>query len=422
MESILQEIYIDNNYPAIDKLFLLAKRRIPDLTKANVKDFLELKDSYQILKEQKYIKRSAGHIVSHYLFQTLQIDIFDLSKFGKNNKGFNYMFACVDVFSRYAFIVPMKTKNIQDTTRAMMIILNEIQPATPIAESDITYGLDPKAPGNFLSTEIQNKLTKKQRADENLTVKQKKDRIVSQVNPNDDIVPTEEEISNHPVAFIMSDNDASFTGSEFQKVLNAHVITLETNAIGDHNALGIIDSFARRIKRILTAQFLEFKRNRWIDNIQDILTTYNQTPHSSLGDFSPNSVANDDPDITAYIYILNELKGQKNGVISDLKVGDLVRLNIQTDFSKGTDPRWSDKVYIVKLPQGNTIVLDNDKKYIRKNLLLVPVGSKSSEKKNNIQKAKTDFKTQSYLKSHGHIEKVLPSRTRRAKLDSAVKH
>ena len=53
----------------------------------------------------------------------------------------------------------------------------------------------------------------------------------------------------------MSDNDSSFLGSEFQKVLVKHDIHHDPNAVGDHNALGIIDNFAKRIKRILTAYF-----------------------------------------------------------------------------------------------------------------------------------------------------------------------
>ncbi len=55
----------------------------------------------------------------------------------------------------------------------------------------------------------------------------------------------------------MSDNDSSFMGSEFQKVLVKNDIHHDPNGVGDHNSLGIFDNFAKRIKRILTAQFLQ---------------------------------------------------------------------------------------------------------------------------------------------------------------------
>ncbi len=90
-----------------------------------------------------------------------------------------------------------------------------------------------------------------------------------------------------------------------------HDIHHDPNAVGDHNSLGIIDNFAKRIKRILTAQFLQTKKTNWIDIIQKIVRMYNYSPHSSLGGLTPAEVmSGDDKTVNAFIVMVNSFKSQ----------------------------------------------------------------------------------------------------------------
>ena len=134
---------------------------------------------------------------------------------------------------------------------------------------------------------------------------------------------------------IMSDNDSSFLGSEFQKVLVKYDIHHDPNAVGDHNSLGIIDNFAKRIKRILTAHFLQTKKTNWIDIIQKIVRMYNYAPHSSLGGLTPAEImSGEDKDANSFIVMVNSYKSQFNGAATDLKIGDKVRIKLSGDFQK----------------------------------------------------------------------------------------
>ena len=45
---------------------------------------------------------------------------------------------------------------------------------------------------------------------------------------------------------------------------------------------------------------------------------------------------------------------------------------------KGTDPRWTDEVFTVKQIHGNTIILNDDSKMKRTDLLKVPNSTKTS--------------------------------------------
>jgi hypothetical protein len=42
----------------------------------------------------------------HVVF--LQADLVDLAKLSSYNKGFKYLLTCIDVLSRYAWVVPLK--------------------------------------------------------------------------------------------------------------------------------------------------------------------------------------------------------------------------------------------------------------------------------------------------------------------------
>ena len=69
--------------------------------------------------------------------------------------------------------------------------------------------------------------------------------------------------------------------------------------------------------------------------------------------------------------------------MSDLSTDDKVRKNLLTKghmIVKGTDPRWSDEVYMVKQIHGQTITLNDGSRMKRTDLLLVPKGTASSEK------------------------------------------
>ena len=353
MEPFLNNIWSENNFPAKAKLLKLAKEQRPETKAKDVDSFLEAQLSYQLLKETKKLKTHLGHIVAFKINEIWQIDIYDLSRYETSNKKFKYMFAVVDVFTRYAYIIPLKNKDIESTTKAIQEV--------------ISY-------------------------------------------------------RKEPPYLIMSDNDSSFMGSEFQKVLVKNDIHHDPNAVGDHNSLGIIDNFAKRIKRILTAHFLQTNKKNWLDIYQKIVRTYNHSPHSSLGGYSPADVmSNDDALINEYILLINLYKAEMNDTATDLKIGDSVRIKISDGFLKGTDPRYSGKVYKVKEIYGKNLILDNDKKYIRAQLLQVPANSVSNERPNVIQQAKKEKKVKQFLKSNDHTVKPLPAKLIRRSLPRKAK-
>jgi hypothetical protein len=171
-----------------------------------------------------------------------------------------------------------------------------------------------------------------------------------------------------------SDNDSAFLGEKFMALLDKHKIVLDTNIKDDHNALGIIDNFAKRLKLTFGKIFIKLKTKNWIDHLDDVIRRYNNSEHSSLNDLTPFQAIKSEN--YNEILALNFRKRTKNKTVSDLKVGDKVRIRTSGKFTKSSEPQWSDKVYRVTSVRGTTIDLDDDKTFKRTNLLKVPIDAK----------------------------------------------
>ena len=69
---------------------------------------------------------------------------------------------------------------------------------------------------------------------------------------------------------------------------------------------------------------------------------------------------------------INLMKSMKNRTVSDLKLGQYVRLKIGGKFTKSSEPQWSDNVFKVSHINFNDITLDDGPVVRRNNLLVVP--------------------------------------------------
>ena len=94
----------------------------------------------------------------------------------------------------------------------------------------------------------------------------------------------------------------------------------------------------------------------------------------------------------------NRLKSIKNNTVSDLAIGDKVRIYVKKSFDKGTEPTYSNQVYTVESIRGKTITLDNNESKRRKDLLLVPSNTVGSNMKNIIKQATKRYQDELAMK------------------------
>ena len=175
----------------------------------------------------------------------------------------------------------------------------------------------------------------------------------------------------------MSDSDSAFKGDgrdedqNFQKILSNNNAVLEPVKLNDHHALGVIDIFAKNLKRVLSKEFLENKSTEWVSILPKIIESYNHTPHTALDNITPEQAISD-PKKREHVMHLNILKAKENGFVTDLKPGDKVRIDDTALFKKGTENRWSDTVHVVESASGKTVVLTDGTTHRRDKILMVP--------------------------------------------------
>ena len=94
----------------MERLVKLAKEKHPEITRKQIRTFLESDVAKQLTKI-KHTKPSEGHIVAFVPNENWQMDIFDLSRYMYSNQYYRYVLCCVDVFTRKAYAEPLKLKD-----------------------------------------------------------------------------------------------------------------------------------------------------------------------------------------------------------------------------------------------------------------------------------------------------------------------
>jgi hypothetical protein len=111
MDNIIENIYLKNNLPGFENLYKLVKAAgHSEIKKNDIKFFLENQKEYELFKIKTKKKKKAGHITASYYKNIAQLDIYDLSKYAGSNKNYKYILALIDVFTRKAYVRPMKKK------------------------------------------------------------------------------------------------------------------------------------------------------------------------------------------------------------------------------------------------------------------------------------------------------------------------
>ena len=106
-----------------DKIYKKLKADGVKVTLKQVEAVLKNQLVTQIYKPQGKYKKRFTSIYAKAPRDQYQVDLIDLSKYSKFNRGYKWMFNAVDVHSRYAYSVPTKTKGNDDCVSAFKEIV-----------------------------------------------------------------------------------------------------------------------------------------------------------------------------------------------------------------------------------------------------------------------------------------------------------
>jgi hypothetical protein len=124
----MEQIYREYNYPSLKRFSEILKEKGLKKSQKEVKDFIETQKVGQLHKPVQKVKRNLKHITSSSPDEIWQIDLLDYQKYSRQNRGFKYIFICVDVFTRQARAEPIKNKTSTSTDDAFKKITKQNQP------------------------------------------------------------------------------------------------------------------------------------------------------------------------------------------------------------------------------------------------------------------------------------------------------
>ena len=126
-KTLPKELYFDSKSPVaftgLVPLYREAKKTIPSLTLAGVREWLRENETYTLHKPVRYnFKRNRVYV--NGIDDQWQADLVDVSSLSRFNKGNKFLLTCIDVFSKYAWVIPLRNKTSASLVDAFQSILD----------------------------------------------------------------------------------------------------------------------------------------------------------------------------------------------------------------------------------------------------------------------------------------------------------
>jgi len=139
---------------------------------------------------------------------------------------------------------------------------------------------------------------------------------------------------------VQSDKGTEFLNSTFQSMLRRRDIKFYTSENEDLKA-AVVERFNRTLKTKMFRYFTHANTRRYLDVLDDLLYSYNNTHHRSIG-MAPSEVNADNEDVVrARLYPLKPKTYRWK-----YAVGDRVRIAMQRQpFRKGYLGEWSEEIF-----------------------------------------------------------------------------
>ena len=123
-ESTIKKVYENaaSGYGSVRDTYIQANKINLGIRYVDVKEYL---DKQQHRHTQFKYKGSNSFVSPHALFE-IEIDQIDMTKKSEEHDGYRYALVAIDIFTKFADAVPIKSKQPQDVNSAFEEVLNKI--------------------------------------------------------------------------------------------------------------------------------------------------------------------------------------------------------------------------------------------------------------------------------------------------------
>ena len=120
----IKEVYYDPKTGYVNATKLYERLKKHGVSRKEVADFLKNQKTSQVFKEERI--RTYPQITTYAIMAELQMDLIDIKNKSRYNKGIKFLICIVDIFSRYAWVLPIKNKTEEQVVKALSLWLSEI--------------------------------------------------------------------------------------------------------------------------------------------------------------------------------------------------------------------------------------------------------------------------------------------------------
>lgn len=243
--------------------------RYSNKSKPEVQKWLIGQDTYTLHKPvRKHFRRRRTYAKG--INDLFQADLVDVSALARGNDGYRFLLCCIDVFSKRAWVEPLKNKSGESVKAAF-------------------------------------------------------DKIFDEQVPN----------------MIQTDKGTEFLNFTVQALFKQHDIKHYTSENEDIKA-AVVERFNRTLKSKMYRYFTYAKTQKYIDVLPDLVQSYNNTYHRSIG-MAPNEVSHDKTNTIA-----KRLYPPKQKPVYKFALNDKVRISKGKHvFKRGYVQGWSDEIFTI---------------------------------------------------------------------------
>lgn len=287
-KEYLKKVYFNprhaGSYQGIDKLLDTIKIDGQyDIKRNKIASWLQDQPAFSLNKSLKRNFKRARVIVSG-IDDQFEADLMSLRQYVDSNDGIEYLLAVIDVFSKHAWVKPLKNKKANDVIAAFENIFNE-------------SGRIPRRIRSDRGSEFTSKLTK-------------------------------EYLHNKGIHQFFTNNEKQANFVE-----------------------RFIKTFKSKLRRYMTNHSTE----RYIDILSDLIYSYNNTYHSTIGEIPANVDESNEKRLWWQMYWPKEgynvkKKSQKKKRPHfKYNVGDFVRMShLRSSFQREYDNRWTGEIFTIQ--------------------------------------------------------------------------
>ena len=281
-------------------------------------------------RRKKFPRRK---IIVNHIDEIFAADLVELQKFAKLNKGYRYLLTCIDIFSKYSWVIPLKDKKGINVKNALekIFISQFLLSISYLFNSKCTlrFFFKRNKGYRYLLTciDIFSKYSWI------IPLKDKKGINVKNA--------LEKIFIQRSLKFLWTDRGKQFYNKQVQDLLNENNIKLySTNNYEIKSS--VIERFNRNFKNMMYKKFTE-NNNTIFYIIDDLVNKYNNKYHSTIK-MTPvegSKKINEKK-------IKNVYNFEKTKKLGKFKIGDRVRISLEKNiFEKSYDTNWTEEIFII---------------------------------------------------------------------------